>query len=174
MPELRRSAKGKRATRTRPGFLPWEAIAADIGPQARYSRFSPEEVIVSPGGKPNLFFPTLALVEPGDEVIYPNPGFPTYEAMIGVAGGVPVPVPLLEANNFSFDLDAFDQLINKRTKLIILNSPSNPTGGVIPRADLEHIAEQARNSTAGSCPTRSTPGLPTTGWKSSRLPRCPA
>jgi aspartate/methionine/tyrosine aminotransferase len=86
----------------------------------------------------------MALVEPGDEVIYPNPGFPTYEAMIGVAGGVPVPVPLLEENSFSFDLDAFDKSINKRTKLIILNSPSNPTGGVIPRPDLEHIAVQAQ------------------------------
>jgi len=103
----------------------------------------PDEVVVSPGGKPNLFFPTLALIEPGDEVIYPNPGFPTYEAMIKVAGGMAVAVPLLEENQFSFDLEAFDKLINEKTKLIILNSPSNPTGGVIPPADLEHIASQA-------------------------------
>jgi len=120
-----------------------EVIAEDIG-RRRGITFHRDEVVVSPGGKPNLFFPTLALVEPGDEVIYPNPGFPTYEAMIGVAGGVPVPVPLLEENSFSFDLDAFDKLINKKTKLIILNSPSNPTGGVIPDADLEHIAAQAQ------------------------------
>jgi aspartate aminotransferase len=120
-----------------------DVIAEDIG-RRRGIVIHPDEVVVSPGGKPNLFFPTLALVEPGDEVIYPNPGFPTYEAMIGVAGGVPVPVPLLEENSFSFDLDAFDKLINKRTRLIILNSPSNPTGGVIPEADLEHIAAQAR------------------------------
>jgi aspartate aminotransferase len=127
------------------GILPLrEAIAEDAGGR-RDIKISPDEVVVSPGGKPNLFFPTLALVEPGDEVIYPNPGFPTYEAMIGVAGGVPVPVPLLEKNNFSFDLDAFDKLINKRTRLVILNSPSNPTGGVIPQPDLEHIADQARN-----------------------------
>jgi aspartate/methionine/tyrosine aminotransferase len=92
-----------------------------------------------------LFFPTLALVEPGDEVIYPNPGFPTYEAMIGVAGGKPVPVPLLEENGFSFDLEAFDRCINERTKQIILNAPSNPTGGIIPQADLEHIAEAAQH-----------------------------
>jgi aspartate/methionine/tyrosine aminotransferase len=98
---------------------------------------------VGPGAKPGLFFPTLALVEPGDEVIYPDPGFPTYAAMIGVAGGVPVPVPLREGNQFSFDLEAFDQRISDRTKLIILNSPANPTGGVIPRADLEHIAAAA-------------------------------
>lgn len=125
------------------GIVPLrEAIARDAG-RRRGIRIHPDEVVVSPGGKPNLFFPTLALVEPGDEIIYPNPGFPTYEAMIGVAGGVPVPVPLLESNGFSFDLDAFDKLINERTKLIILNSPSNPTGGVIPQADLEHIAEKA-------------------------------
>ncbi len=119
-----------------------EAIAEDAG-RRRGIQIHPDEVVVSPGGKPNLFFPTLALVEPGDEVIYPNPGFPTYEAMIKVAGGVPVAVPLLEQNQFSFDLDAFDRLINEKTRLIILNSPSNPTGGVIPPADLEHIASQA-------------------------------
>ena len=119
-----------------------EAIAEQAGRQ-RGIQVHPDEVVVSPGGKPNLFFPALALVEPGDEVIYPNPGFPTYEAMIKVAGGVPVAVPLLEQNQFSFDLDAFDKLINEKTRLIILNSPSNPTGGVIPPADLEHIAAQA-------------------------------
>ncbi|MBS1249606.1 MAG: Aspartate aminotransferase [Chloroflexi bacterium] len=119
------------------------AIAEDAG-KRRGMDFRSEQVVVSPGAKPNLFFPTLALVEPGDEVIYPNPGFPTYQAMIGIAGGVPVPVPLLEEKGFSFDLEAFDALINERTKLIILNSPSNPTGGIMPLADLEHIAEAAR------------------------------
>lgn len=120
-----------------------EAIAADAGEQ-RGMAIRPDQVVVSPGAKPNLFFPVLALVEPGDNVIYPDPGFPTYEAMIGVAGGVPVPVPLLEEKNFSFDLDAFDRLINERTKLIVLNSPANPTGGVIPLEDLEHIAAVAQ------------------------------
>ena len=119
-----------------------EAIADQAGRQ-RGIKVHPDEVVVSPGGKPNLFFPALALIEPGDEVIYPNPGFPTYEAMIQVAGGIPVAVPLVEENQFSFDLEAFDGLINEKTKLIILNSPSNPTGGVIPPADLEHIASQA-------------------------------
>jgi aspartate aminotransferase len=118
------------------------AIAEDAG-KRRGIKVQSNEVVISPGGKPNLFFPTLALVEPGDEVIYPDPGFPTYEAMIKVAGGIPVAVPLLEENNFSFDLAAFDRLINPRTRMIILNSPSNPTGGVIPLADLEHIAEKA-------------------------------
>ena len=120
-----------------------EAIAADSG-QRRGISVQPDEVVVGPGGKPNLFFPTLALVEPGDEVIYPDPGFPTYEAMIRLAGGIPKAVPLLEENNFSFDLDAFDRLVSKRTKLIILNSPSNPTGGVIPHRDLERIAKKAQ------------------------------
>lgn len=119
------------------------AIAVDAG-QRRDMTISPEQVVVSPGAKPNLFFPTLALVESGDEVIYPNPGFPTYEAMIEVAGGKPVPVPLMEENQFSFDLNAFDQIVNECTKLIILNSPSNPTGGVMPRTDLEHIAAAAQ------------------------------
>jgi len=119
-----------------------EALAEDAG-RRRGIEVQPDEVVVSPGGKPNLFFPTLALVEPGDEVIYPNPGFPTYEAMIKVAGGEPMAVPLLEENQFSFNLDVFDRLVNEKTRLIILNSPSNPTGGVIPPADLEHIASQA-------------------------------
>ena len=119
-----------------------EVIANDAG-KRRGLTVHPDQVVVSPGAKPNLFFPTLALVEPGDEVIYPNPGFPTYEAMIRVAGGIPVPVPLLEENNFSFDLEAFQRLVNDHTRLIILNSPGNPTGGVIPQVDLELIARRA-------------------------------
>ncbi|MEW6580798.1 MAG: pyridoxal phosphate-dependent aminotransferase [Chloroflexota bacterium] len=120
-----------------------ELLAADAG-QRRGMTVSPAQVIIAPGAKPNLFFPTLALVEPGDEVLYPDPGFPTYEAMIRVAGGVPVPVPLVEGNDFSFDLDAFDRLISERTRLIILNSPCNPTGSVIPLRDLQHIATAAQ------------------------------
>lgn len=119
-----------------------QAIAEDAG-RRRGMDVRAEQVVVSPGAKPNLFFPTLALVEPGDEVICPNPGFPTYEAMIGVAGGRPIAIPLLEKNGFSFDLDRFDESISKRTKLIILNSPANPTGGMMPRPDLEHVAESA-------------------------------
>ena len=119
-----------------------EVISREAGKQ-RSMEITPDQVIVSPGAKPNLFFPTMALVEKGDEVIYPNPGFPTYEAMIRIAGGIPVSVPLLENNQFSFDLKAFDKLLSDRTKLIILNSPSNPTGGIIPKDDLEHIAQAA-------------------------------
>jgi aspartate/methionine/tyrosine aminotransferase len=119
-----------------------QAIAADAG-KRRGLEFLPQQVVVGPGAKPGLFFPTLALVEPGDEVLYPDPGFPTYAAMVAVAGGVPVPVPLCEENSFSFDLEAFDARLSPRTRLIVLNSPANPTGGVIPRADLEHIAAAA-------------------------------
>lgn len=119
-----------------------EAVAEFAGRQ-RGIEVRPEQVVVGPGAKPLLFLPTLALVNPGDEVIYPDPGFPTYEAMIGIAGGIAKPVPLKEENRFSFDLAAFDALLSKKTKLIVLNSPSNPTGGVMPRADLEHIAEAA-------------------------------
>ncbi len=120
-----------------------EAIARDASAR-RGLEVRPAQVVVGPGAKPALFFPTLALVRPGDEVIYPDPGFPTYAAMIRVAGGVPVPVPLLEEADFSFDLAAFDRLVSDRTRLIILNSPSNPTGGVMPLAALEHIAAVAR------------------------------
>jgi aspartate aminotransferase len=120
-----------------------QVIAEQAGKQ-RGLQINPNQVVVTPGAKPNLFFPALALIEPGDEVIYPNPGFPTYEAMIRVAGGTPIPVPLKEESNFSFDLEAFHQLVNQRTKLVILNSPSNPTGGVMPLADLEQVAYTAQ------------------------------
>jgi aspartate aminotransferase len=125
------------------GLTDLRAIIAQDAGQRRGMDVKPSQVIVAPGAKPNLFFPTLALVEPGDEVIYPDPGFPTYEAMVHVAGGVPVPVPLAEDNDFSFDLDFFDRVISDRTRLIVLNSPCNPTGSVLPLADLEHIAAAA-------------------------------
>lgn len=120
-----------------------QVIAEQAG-QQRAMAFKPAQVVVGPGAKPALFFPTLALVHPGDEVIYPDPGFPTYAAMIGVAGGVGAPVPLREEADFSFDLAVFDRALSDRTRLIILNSPSNPTGGVMPMAALEHIAAAAR------------------------------
>jgi aspartate/methionine/tyrosine aminotransferase len=123
-----------------------EVIAADYSVRRSIEVF-PSEVVIGPGAKPGLFFPPLALIEPGsgDEVIYPDPGFPTYSALVDIAGAVPRPVPLLEGNNFSFDLDAFDNLVSHKTKLVILNSPANPTGGVMPMADLEHIAAAAQN-----------------------------
>ncbi len=119
-----------------------KAIAEDAG-RRRGIAFNAAQVIIGPGAKPALFFPTLAVVRPGDEVLYPDPGFPTYAAMIEVAGGVPVPVPLREEEDFSFDMVAFERLVNERTRMIILNSPSNPTGGVMPYAALEMIADLA-------------------------------
>jgi aspartate aminotransferase len=97
-------------------------------------------VSVVPGGKPIIFFPMLALLEPGDEVIYPNPGFPIYESMIRYLGATPVPMPLEESRGFSFDLNLFRDRLTDRTKMVVLNSPQNPTGGVIPREDLQEIA----------------------------------
>ncbi|MGC8779936.1 MAG: pyridoxal phosphate-dependent aminotransferase [Anaerolineae bacterium] len=120
-----------------------QAIAEQAGRQ-RGMAFAAEQVVIGPGAKPALFFPTLALVQPGDEVIYPDPGFPTYAAMIHVAGGVPVPVPLREENDFSFDLAAFDAAVSERTRLVIINSPGNPTGGVMSLSALEHIAAAAQ------------------------------
>jgi len=119
-------------------------VIAEDASRRRGIPIEPAQVVVGPGAKPALFFPTLALVRPGDEVIYPDPGFPTYAAMIDVAGGTPVPVPLREEEDFSFNLEAFDRLVNDHTRMVVLNSPSNPTGGVMPLAALEHIAEVAR------------------------------
>jgi len=134
---------------TQPAGVPAlrEVIAEDAG-RRRGIEVLPSQVVVGPGAKPALFFPTLALVRPGDEVIYPDPGFPTYAAMIGVAGGIPVPVPLCEDEGFSFDLAVFDQAMSDRTRAIILNSPSNPTGGVLPITALEHIADAAQRHDA--------------------------
>ena len=119
-----------------------QAIAADESRRLGIP-IEPAQVVVGPGAKPALFFPTLALVRPGDEVIYPDPGFPTYPAMVSVAGGVPIPAPLSEEAGFSIDLDAFERLLSPRTRLVVLNSPSNPTGGVIPLSALEQIAAAA-------------------------------
>ena len=119
------------------------AVATEIS-RTRGVEVGPQNVVIMPGGKPGIFFPMLALVEPGDEVIYPDPGFPTYESVTRFLGAVPRPVPLLEENDFSFDMVAFEQSLSDRTRLIILNSPSNPTGSIIPKRDLERIAEAAR------------------------------
>jgi len=104
-----------------------------------------EHVSVVPGGKPIIFFPILALIEPGDEVIYPNPGFPIYESMINFVGAKAVPMPILENRGFSLDLDQLRDSLTPKTKLIILNSPHNPTGGVIPADDIRAIADMVRD-----------------------------
>ena len=121
-----------------------EVIAQQISETRGINR-GPEHVCVVPGGKPIIFFPILALIEEGDEVIYPNPGFPIYESMIGVAGGKPIPIPLVEERGFSFDLDVLRKSLNDKTKMIILNSPQNPTGGLIPKEDIVAIADMVRD-----------------------------
>ncbi len=103
-----------------------------------------ENIVVVPGGKMIIFFTIMALLNPGDEAIYPNPGFPIYESMINFMGGVPVPLRLREERQFSFDPDEFRSLMTPRTKLIILNSPGNPCGGVLSRTDLEVVAAEAQ------------------------------
>jgi aspartate aminotransferase len=121
-----------------------EAIASYIC-RTRGIRVGPEHVCVVPGGKPIIFFPLMALLEPGDEVIYPNPGFPIYESMINFLGAKPVPIPLVEDRGFSFDLNVLKDSLSPKTKMLILNSPHNPTGGVIPAADVRAIADMVRD-----------------------------
>jgi aspartate/methionine/tyrosine aminotransferase len=116
-----------------------EAIAKHIG-ETRGVPVSPEEVVVTPGAKPIMFFTIMALIGEGDEAIYPNPGFPIYESVIRFVGGVPVPIPLREETGFGFDMAELERRVSSRTKLIIINSPENPTGGVLERAQIERIA----------------------------------
>ncbi|CAN5705836.1 pyridoxal phosphate-dependent aminotransferase [soil metagenome] len=117
-----------------------EAIAADVA-KSRGIDVDPAQVVVTPGGKPIMFFAILALVEEGDEVLMPNPAFPIYESMVDFVGGTPVFVPLRQENGFRFDLDEFRAGLSEKTRLVILNSPANPTGGVFTREDIRGIAE---------------------------------
>jgi aspartate aminotransferase len=113
---------------------------AEYVSRTRGVKVTSPEVVVVPGGKPIIFFTVLALIDEGDEVIYPNPGFPIYESMVNYVGGRAVPIRLREERDFSLDLDELAGLINDRTRLIILNSPQNPTGGVLERKEIEQIA----------------------------------
>ncbi len=114
---------------------------ADYVSRTRRVPVSSDEVVVVPGGKPIIFFTILALIDAGDEVIYPNPGFPIYESMINYSLGKAIPIPLREERDFSVDVKELASLITDRTKLIILNSPHNPTGGVLTKKDIFEIAE---------------------------------
>jgi len=113
---------------------------AEYVSESRGVKVASDEVVVVPGGKPIIFFTILSLIDDGDEVIYPNPGFPIYESMIRYVGGRPVPIRLREERDFSLDVDELTALISDRTKLLILNSPQNPTGGVLQRNDIEQVA----------------------------------
>jgi len=116
-----------------------EAIAQYVS-ETRRVNVMPDEVVVVPGGKPIIFFSILALAEDGDEIIYPNPGFPIYESMINYVGAKAVPIQLREELDFRLDVDEFADLITDRTKLVIVNSPHNPTGGVLEKKDIDAIA----------------------------------
>jgi len=116
-----------------------QAIAEYVG-RTRAIEVRPEEVVVAPGGKPILFFTILALIDDGDEVLYPDPGYPIYQSMIEYMGGKAVPIPLREDRAFTMDVNELARLITPRTKLIILNSPQNPTGAILPREDVEKVA----------------------------------
>jgi aspartate aminotransferase len=122
-------------------------IAEDMSTRLGYEA-SADDVIITPGGKPIMFFTILALAEAGDEVIYPNPGFPIYESMIRFAGATPVPMRLREELDYNPDIDELRSLVTPRTKLIIINSPNNPCGSVIPEKDLKAIAELANEADA--------------------------
>ena len=121
-----------------------EAIAGYVS-RTRGIQVSAENVCVVPGGKPIMFFAMMALIDAGDEVIYPDPSFPIYESMIRFLGATPVPIPLLESRGFSFDLDVLADRLSDKARLVILNSPANPTGGVIPHDDLRRMADLLRS-----------------------------
>ncbi len=123
------------------GIVPLrEAVAADIA-RWRGVTIDPDDVVVVPGGKVTMFFAALMFGEPGAEILYPNPGFPIYESAIAFSGATPVPIPLYEETGFSFSADEVLEKITPRTRLIMLNSPANPTGGVVSRRELDRLAE---------------------------------
>src|SRR5688500_1944374 len=119
-----------------------EAIAADVK-RWKGIETTAEQVVVTPGAKPIMFYAMLALIDEGDEVIYPNPGFPIYESMARYVGGVPVAAPLREANDFRMDVEEVASLVTDRTTLLVLNSPHNPTGSVLTDDDIGRLAELA-------------------------------
>lgn len=125
------------------GLPELQAAIVKESAEIRGVEHAPSQVVITPGAKPIMYYVIIALVNEGDEVIYPNPGFPIYESMINFVGGVPVPVPLREEREFRFDIDDLRAKVNDRTRLIILNSPQNPTGGVLTKEDLEEVARLA-------------------------------
>jgi aspartate/methionine/tyrosine aminotransferase len=130
------------------GLLELRSRIAEIEGPRRGLSFTPEQVIVTPGGKPIMFYMILALAQEGDEVLYPDPGFPIYESMIRFSGATPVPYPLLEQNEFRFDPDFIAAHLSERTRLVIVNSPNNPTGGVESRESLRALVRLLRQSDA--------------------------
>jgi len=125
------------------GIPDFRRTVAEYINRTRKTNIDMDNVIVGPGTKPIIFYAISALVENGDEVIYPNPGYPIYESLISYIGGKPVPLPLVEERDFRFNIEDLKKAVTKKTKMIILNSPQNPTGSVLSREDIEEIAEIA-------------------------------
>ncbi|HEX3859923.1 MAG TPA: aminotransferase class I/II-fold pyridoxal phosphate-dependent enzyme, partial [Pseudolabrys sp.] len=123
------------------GILPLrEAVAADLHQRFNVA-ISPDQIMIMPGGKPTMFMSILMFGEPGAEILYPDPGFPIYRSMIEYTGARPVPVPIREDNNFAFSADETLSLITPQTRLLILNSPANPTGGVTPKSEVDKLVK---------------------------------
>lgn len=120
-----------------------EAVANYVNATRGYQMWDADNVVITPGAKPIMFFGMMAVLNEGDEVIYPNPGFPIYESVINFLGAKPVPLPLKEEKEFRFDIADLEALITPRTKMLIINTPQNPTGGILTREDLQQIAELA-------------------------------
>jgi aspartate/methionine/tyrosine aminotransferase len=128
------------------GLPQLRARIAEVEGQRRGIRFMPDQVVVTPGAQASLFYSILALVEEGDEVLYPDPGYPAYQSMIAFAGGRPIAYPLREANNFQLDSRSIQELLTSRTRLLILNSPNNPTGSIENLAGLRELVEVLRDT----------------------------
>ena len=126
-----------------PGLPEFRKVIAEIEGNRRNMKFDWNEVLVCPGAKPVMFYAIMASVDPGDEVIYPNPGFPIYESCIELAGGIPIPLILKEEKGFRFDIEDLKKLVTPKTRMIIINSPQNPTGGILTMEDLQGIADIA-------------------------------
>lgn len=127
-----------------PGLMPAREAVARYVSQTRDLDVSPDRVVITPGAKPIIYYTIEAVVNEGDEVLLPDPGFPIYESVVRYVGGRPVSVPLLEERDFRFDPEELRRRVTDRTRLILLNSPQNPTGGVLSLSDLEAVAEMAR------------------------------
>jgi aspartate/methionine/tyrosine aminotransferase len=128
------------------GILELREAVAEYISKTRDIKVTPDEVIITPGGKDVIFSTMLSLLDEGDEAIYPNPGYPIYESAIKLVGAKPVPMPLREENDFAFDRHEFEKLVTPKTRLIVINSPANPTGGILSYEDLEFIADIAKKN----------------------------
>jgi aspartate/methionine/tyrosine aminotransferase len=137
--------EGKTGYGPTPGIIPLREAIARHCESYKNVKTGIDEIVVVPGGKPVMFFAMLMLAQKGDEVIFPDPGFPIYESVIKFAGARPVPMPLLEKNNFRVDLEKLRASINERTRVIIINNPGNPTGGMFSGEDITAIADMVRD-----------------------------